>query len=64
MLCGKHLRRMHGDCSQEKPLDDDYVSYELNYHSLDKTKLYSREWQSNHGHSEVGIWQIFLYYFY
>ena len=34
MLCGKHLRRMHGDCSQEKPLDDDYVSYELNYHSI------------------------------
>ena len=33
---------------------------ELN-HSLDKIKFYSREWQTNHSHSEVGIWQIFSY---
>ena len=43
MLCGKHVRCTHGDCSQEKPLDDDYLSYELIYHSFDKIKLYSRE---------------------
>ena len=43
MLHDKHVCCMPGDCSEEKPLDDDYVSYELDYHSLDKIKLYSTE---------------------
>lgn len=43
MLCDKHVCCMPGDCSEEKHLDDDYVSYELDYHSLEKSKLYSTE---------------------
>ena len=42
MVCDRHICCMPGDCS-EKHLDDDYVSYELDYHSLDKIKLYSTE---------------------
>ena len=43
MVCDRHVCCMPGDYSEEKPLDDDYVSYELDYHSLDKIKFYSRE---------------------
>ena len=43
MVCDRHVCCRPGDCSEEKPLDDDYVSYELDYHSLEKIKLYSTE---------------------